>query len=213
MNEFSVEPPGHSDDEYEVMDQAPSAQHPAGVQTHPQADPDGQTQSPTEPSPRRPLSLDLHSRHTKSLSLPYMTSPIRGPEDSCSEDEVSQDDSYPNDYSSEEDESMFVQSLPPDFFLNTLPGMEPDADTPDHSNPDPGLEQGLESAEEKNCQSPNLQLPTDKETTCGDREQEYAGIEEDGLGETDFMKQKEDQVHGGKEQLEDDMKRWKISAI
>lgn len=206
VNEFSVEPPGHSDDEYEIMAQA---QQPAGLQTHVQPDPDCQTLSQTELSPRRPLSLDLHSRHTKSLSLPYITSPIQGPEDSCSEDEVSQDDSYPNDYSSDEDESMFIQSLPPDFFLNTLSGIGRDTDTQDRSHPDQGLLQELQSTEDKNCQSPDLQLPAYKETATGDEEQgdTEGGEDEDGLEDEDFMRQKDAQGHDGKDQLENNMQR------
>ncbi|XP_029381592.1 rho GTPase-activating protein 31 [Echeneis naucrates] len=115
VHEFSVEPPGHSDDEYEIM-----------LQTQPSPVP-AELHSPTEPNPHRPLSLDLHSRHTKSLSLPYMTSPINGPDESCSEEEDTGDDSDDDDYSSEEDESMFYKSLPADFLLSSLSGLETDA--------------------------------------------------------------------------------------
>ncbi|KAK2822784.1 hypothetical protein Q5P01_022849 [Channa striata] len=112
VNEFSVEPPGHSDDEYEMMSRSP-------VELQPYM------HNENELNPHRPLSLDLHSRHTKSLSLPYMTSPVHGPEESSSdEEEDPEHDSDDNDYSSEEDESMFVKSLPPDFFLNDVPGFE-----------------------------------------------------------------------------------------
>ncbi|XP_061587881.1 rho GTPase-activating protein 30 [Cololabis saira] len=200
VNEFSVEPPGHSDDEYEIMEQAQCSQHPAAVET----------QSPTELSPHRPLSLDLHSRHTKSLSLPYMTSPIHAPEDSCSEDSCSEDealpdDGYPNDYSSEEDdESMFMQSLPADFILNTLPGIELDTESQDQSQPE--HVQGLQSSEEKHCQSLNLELPACKETS-GKQEQvhEECGDEEDGLEEMGVVQKKEDQVQHGQDQLKDEM--------
>ncbi|XP_029971690.1 rho GTPase-activating protein 30 isoform X2 [Salarias fasciatus] len=111
VTEFSVEPPGHSDEEYEMMH--PSSQQP-GPETH------------TEPKPHRPLSLDLHSRHTKSLSLPQMVSPCHGPDEPSSED-----DSDATESSFEDDEGMFVKSLPADYFLNSLSGFEQDADTED----------------------------------------------------------------------------------
>ncbi|KAM6919204.1 uncharacterized protein FYW49_008723 [Xenentodon cancila] len=196
VNEFSVEPPGHSDDEYEIMEQVQSSQHHAEIEI----------QSQAELSAHRPLSLDLHSRHTKSLSLPYMTSPIHIPGDSCSEDEELLDDGYPNDYSSEEDESMFIQSLPADFFLNTVPGIELDTDSQDQSHPDHGLVQGLQSSEEENCQLMNLELPACKETS-GNQEQvnEECGEDESGLEEKGIVQKKEDQVQHGKDQLENSM--------
>ncbi|RVE61164.1 hypothetical protein OJAV_G00168060 [Oryzias javanicus] len=125
VNEFSVEPPGHSYDEYEMMEQAQSSHHPAVAQEAAVPVPDVTPPSGAELKPHRPLSLDLHCRHTKSLSLPYITSPIHGQQESSSEEEVSaEEDSHDEDYSSGEDESMFVQSLPADFLLSTLSGLE-----------------------------------------------------------------------------------------
>ncbi|XP_055359710.1 LOW QUALITY PROTEIN: rho GTPase-activating protein 30-like [Betta splendens] len=109
--EFSVEPPCHSDEEYELMSQQ-LAEH---------SGPEALAHSPNELNPHRPLSLDLQNRYTKSLSLPHMTSPVQGPEGGlCSEDEDLGDnsDEEEEDYSSEEDESMFYKSLPADLFLN-----------------------------------------------------------------------------------------------
>ncbi|KAM9844803.1 uncharacterized protein ACBR49_011583 [Aulostomus maculatus] len=117
LNEFSVEPPNHSDYEYEVMEQTPH--QPPEQQTC---------------QKHRPLSVDAHNRHTKSLSLPHMTSPVGGMEESCSEEEVEVDGIHEDSYSSDEDESLFVKSLPPDFFLNHLGG--PDTDEEDNCAPD-----------------------------------------------------------------------------
>lgn len=148
MNEFSVEPPGHSDDEYEVMEQA----------------------SQTELKPHRPLSIDLHNRHTKSLSLPYMTSPVHGPEEFSEEEVVGVDSDY-NDYSSDEDESMFIKSLPPDFFLKTC-GLDSDTDAKDSSTPDDrDGAQFLQSCEERDPQSAHLELSACKETATEDQQQ------------------------------------------
>ncbi|GLD50754.1 uncharacterized protein AKAME5_000390200 [Lates japonicus] len=112
VNEFSVEPPGHSDDEYEIMVQAQPPHHPAEQQTHLQPSPEIHTLSQNELNPHRLLSLDLN-RHTKSLSLPYMTSPVHGPGESFSEDEDLEDNNNDDDYSCEEDESMM--SFPSSF--------------------------------------------------------------------------------------------------
>ncbi|KAI3374246.1 hypothetical protein L3Q82_006097 [Scortum barcoo] len=168
VNEFSVEPPGHSDDEYEVMEQALSARHPPEVKIHPQSSgPETHTMSPTELNPHRPLSIDMHSRHTKSLSLPYMTSPVHGPEESCSEEDAAEDDSDDDVYSSsEDDDSMFVKSLPPDFFLNSLSGFDLDTDTQHGCTLD-----GVQSSEEREVQSTNPELPACKESTAGDQDQ------------------------------------------
>ncbi|KAM7379716.1 hypothetical protein PAMP_005247 [Pampus punctatissimus] len=118
VNEFSVEPPGHSDDEYEVMEQAQASHHPAEL--HHQPAPETHTLCQTRSNPHRPLSLDIDNRHTKSLSLPYMTSPIHVPEDDLgSEEDVGGEYSDDNDYSSEDNEdNMFCKSLPCDYFLN-----------------------------------------------------------------------------------------------
>ncbi|KAF7221987.1 rho GTPase-activating protein 30 [Nothobranchius furzeri] len=197
VNEFSVEPPGHSDDEYEVMNQSQSSQSRAFLS------PDDITQSPMESNPHRPLSFDLHSRHTKSLSLPYMTSPIQEPGKFCSEDELSETDGKDNDYSSEdaEDESMFVKSLPPDFFLNTMARFEPDATNSDTQlspisdlNPAPEL-QGSGGHEPS-----DLELPACDETTAAGQKE---GDDEDGLDGEQIIKtedEKEDQQLGNDSQ-------------
>ncbi|XP_038135349.1 rho GTPase-activating protein 30 isoform X2 [Cyprinodon tularosa] len=179
VNEFSVEPPCHSDDEYEMMAHA-----------------ERPTQSVTEFKPHRPLSLDLHSRHTKSLSLPYMKSPVDGPvENSSSDEEVSEDDGDGENYSSEEDESMFVKSLPSDFFLNTLSGLE------DFPSPDRDMLDGLRGEEERSYQPLDVELPVCTEPT--ERVQENAGNDEERQ-ETKEMEQNE--VHH-EDQLDMDTER------
>lgn len=78
------------------------------------------------------LSIDTHSRHMKSLSLPYMTSPIDGPEEFRSdEDDDDDEDNDGDDYSSEDEENMFVKSLPCDFFLKEITGCERENETRD----------------------------------------------------------------------------------
>uniref|UniRef100_A0A8C4DXL5 Si:dkeyp-68b7.12 n=1 Tax=Dicentrarchus labrax TaxID=13489 RepID=A0A8C4DXL5_DICLA len=201
VNEFSVEPPGHSDDEYEVMAQAPPSYHPAELHTHPQPGPEAL--SPVELNPHRPLSLDINSRHTKSLSLPYMTSPVHGPEESCSEEEVAGDNSDDDDYD-DEDESMFIKSLPCDFFLNNLTGFEPDTDTQDSCTLD-GVPVQLQSSEESGCESLN------SNSKAGDQEQvEVKDKDEDGVGEKEITEtEAEDKVHQGRDQPENN---WQSKA-
>ncbi|KAK5611953.1 hypothetical protein CRENBAI_005370 [Crenichthys baileyi] len=183
VNEFSVEPPGHSDDEYEIMLQA-----------------ERPTQSVTESNPHRPLSLDVHNRHTKSLSLPYMTSPIDGPkENSSSDEEVSEDDSERDDYSSDEDESMFVKSLPPDFFLNTLSSLETDGEG--YPSPDRDLDE-LQRSEEKSCKALDVELSVCKEPTK--HVQEKSGNEEENQNAKVV---EEDEVHHGEDELKKDEQR------
>lgn len=203
MNEFSVEPPGHSDDEYEVMEQAQPSHHPPethlqpGLETHPQ--------SPTGLNPHRPLSLDIHSRHTKSLSLPHMTSPVLGPEESCSEEDVAEEDSDDNDYSSEDDDDMFIKSLPSDFFLSNMAGFESDTDAQDSCPLDGVPVLQLQSSEETGPQSVNLEFPACEESTVGDQEQVEVKDEEDEEGpeEKDMTKmEEEDEDHQGGDQLE-----------
>ncbi len=203
MTEFSVEPPGHSDDEYEVMEQAQSSRHPAELQTHLQPGPEAQTQSPTELNPHRPLSIDTQSRHTKSLSLPYMTSPVHGPEESCSEEDVDSDD---NDYCSEDDDSMFIKSLPSDFFLNNLTEFDQDTDT-QHSCALVGVPvHPVQSSEERECQSLNLEPPACKESTAADQEQVEEKDKEDGLDEKEIT-ETEEEAPQGRDQLENNRKR------
>ncbi|XP_071347066.1 rho GTPase-activating protein 30 [Trachinotus anak] len=196
VNEFSVEPPGHSDDEYEVMEQAQPSPHPAELQTQPQPDLETHTKSPKELNPHRPLSLDLQSRHTKSLSLPYMTSPVHGPEESCSEEEDLGDNSDDDDYSSEEDESMFYKSLPPDFFLNNLNELELDTVTQDSCTLDRLPVGPSESSEERGFETLHPQEPT-----TGDQEQGEVIDEEDKeeLEGKQIMKKKDEDTHDKQE--------------
>ncbi|XP_056913630.1 uncharacterized protein si:dkeyp-68b7.12 isoform X2 [Takifugu flavidus] len=112
VHEFSVEPPGHSDDEYEVMEQGQPSHHVDELQRH------------TESKSPKQLSIDANGRHIKSLSLPYMTSPIHGQEESGSDDD--DDDNDVDDYNSEDEENMFVKSLPSYFFSKELSGCEPE---------------------------------------------------------------------------------------
>lgn len=207
VNEFSVEPPGHSDDEYEVMEQAQTSCQPAEVQTHVQPDPETRTRSQTELNPHRPLSLDINSRHTKSLSLPYMTSPVRGPEDSSSEDEVEGDDSDENYYSSDDDnDSMFVKSLPPDFFLSNLPDFKPDTDEQDCCAHDGVPACQFQSCEERECQPQNHECPACEESHEGDEEQIEVRDKVDE--EKEITKtEEEDNVYQEGEQLENNKQR------
>lgn len=202
VNEFSVEPPVHSDDEYEVMNQSHSSQ------TLSLVSPVEPTLSPIESNQHRPLSLDLNGRHTKSLSLPFATSPIKGPDESSSE-EPSEVDSDEIDYSSEDDESMFMRSLPPDFFLNNLSGLKVDADNTDTqhcSSPDEEPAQELQSSERKPSKSSDLDLSAHKQTEAAE---EQGGSDDDGLEEKQIKEvdDKEDEVHHERDQMEDETQR------
>ncbi|KAM9789456.1 uncharacterized protein ACB057_012090 [Neosynchiropus ocellatus] len=108
VREFSVEPPSHTDNEYELMEQT---YHDAPV-----------LRSHLDPGhdPHRRLSISAH-RHTKSLSLPYITSPVCPPEEPSSDEDDSDDDDDDDDddeYSSADDD-MLMKSLPPDFLFNS----------------------------------------------------------------------------------------------
>lgn len=85
------------------------------IQSHVEAAPEA------EPKFHRQLSIDSQSRHVKSLSLPYATSPIHGPVESGSDDDDVNDEEY---YSSEEEEDMFFKSLPADLFFNEFSGRD-----------------------------------------------------------------------------------------
>ncbi|KAK1879775.1 Rho GTPase-activating protein 30 [Dissostichus eleginoides] len=167
VNEFSVEPPGHSEDEYEVMD-------PSELQT--------------ELKPTRPLSIDSYSRHTKSLSLPYLTSPILGLEDSSSEEDAAACDS--DDYSSEEDESMFIKSLPAELFLNDLT-FERETDKQEGGDGVP--EHQSQSCADRACEeSAAVGLEQVEVKDEGDK---------DGLEEKEIT-EKEEEDHQGRDHLE-----------
>ncbi|KAM7400158.1 hypothetical protein PAMA_004720 [Pampus argenteus] len=207
VNEFSVEPPGHSDDdEYEVMEQAQASQHPAEL--HHQPPPITHTLCQTRSNSHRPLSLDVDNRHTKSLSLPYMTSPIRVPEDDLgSEEDVEGEYSDDNDYSSEDDEdNMFYQSLPCDYFLN-INNLETDTVAQDGST--------LLPVDQPKRESELLHptLSSCEETTTGgeevkddeeEEEEEEGEEDEDGQEREEVMKkeEEEDTVNQGGDQPE-----------
>nr|XP_046263817.1 rho GTPase-activating protein 30 isoform X2 [Scatophagus argus] len=190
VKEFSVEPPGHSDDEYELMEQNQSSSPPAEPQRQQQLDPEAH--SPAELKPHRPLSLDIQNRHTKSLSLPYMTSPVHGPDESSSEDEAAGDVSYDHDYSSEDDECMFVKSLPPDFFLNDHERFEPDVE-PDCCDLDGVPVDRLQISEEREHQSPNTEFPAHKESN--DEDQEWERKDEEDEDEEKELTKMDEVVH------------------
>ncbi|XP_033960585.1 rho GTPase-activating protein 30 isoform X2 [Pseudochaenichthys georgianus] len=177
VNEFSVEPPGHSDDEYEVMD-------PSELQT--------------ELKPTRPLSVDSYNRRTKSLSLPYLTSPILRLEDSGSEEDAAACDS--DDYSSDEDESMFVKSLPAEFFLNDLT-FERDAD---HQEAGDGVpEHQSQSSADRGSQSLCFGVPACEESAAVALEPEEGKDEGDKDGpEEKEMTEKDEEDHQGRDHLE-----------
>lgn len=188
MHEFSVEPPGHSNDEYEMMEQEQPSCHPTEVQTHLQSCPTAQSQAGLKP--HRLLGIDTQSRHTKSLSLPYMTSPIHGPEESGSDVEVEgyeSDDENDDDYSSEDDENMFIKSLPANFFLKDLSRFEPDSERQEVSAPENAPVHESQSFEEL-----NVEFPAFKESTDGDQKliemndnDEKERLEENALTKTE----------------------------
>ncbi|XP_047446541.1 rho GTPase-activating protein 30 [Mugil cephalus] len=164
MDEFSVEPPCHSYEEYELMEQPQSSQLPMDFQTQSLPCSETRTKSQSELKPHRRLSDDSQNRHTKSLSLPYMTSPVRGPEDLSSEEEDTGDECGEHDYSSDEDESMFIQSLPADFFLS---GLEMNTDTRDSSTPKRAA--ATISSGERGGRAQSLEMTACEETGDGDR--------------------------------------------
>lgn len=202
MNEFSVEPPGHSDDEYEVMNEAQFYRHPAdgvvdstprsGPSRHPADDeyetmgrrsscsPTGGEREPTEQVKPHRLLLggDASARHVKSLSLPYMTSPVHGPEDLCSEEECqwldSDDSDNSDDYGSDRDQDMCTKSLPFDYFFP--PDHERDAGEAASRDSDLAQEhQQLQVSEGRNTEFP---LCAEERT----EEQRQTDVEKDGGG-------------------------------
>ncbi|XP_077372050.1 uncharacterized protein LOC144015691 [Festucalex cinctus] len=123
VNEFSVEPPGHSDDEYEFMEQP--SHHATGPDIRLSVSSETSIQS--QPTLQRPHSVDSNERHAKSLSLPYMTSPVCEPGECCYDDEDdTADDDTPDFSSSDEESSLFAKSLPADFFLSNVCDLEPE---------------------------------------------------------------------------------------
>ncbi|XP_068604914.1 rho GTPase-activating protein 30 [Brachionichthys hirsutus] len=201
VNEFSVEPPCYSDDEYEVVDQA-QASSPAELHLQPGSE--AQAQSRTEANRTRVLSTDSYNRHAKSLSLPHMSRPLHGAEESCSEEEAEDDsddddDDDDDDYSSEDDESMFVKSLPADLFLHDVSRFEPDADTRDCWALDRDQLYQLQISGGRECRMPDYEFPTGKESTAGDQEQVEVNIK----GEADSPEEKDlRRMEEGEDQLE-----------
>lgn len=186
MNEFSVEPPGHSYDEYEVMEQTGLSPEPADndydamEQTQPGDEYEvmGRAQTshhPGEQQPHRLLSVDANTRHVKSLSLPYMTSPVHGPEELGSEEECGWGSSDDNDYSSEEDCSMCVKSLPLDFILSSE--LEKDIQRGESRAPDEVPLHQLRISE-----GLNNELPARKESAAEVQRQEEVKADEEGDG-------------------------------
>lgn len=193
MNEFSVEPPGHSYDEYEVMEQAglspdladddyksmeqtdedemmgqaQASHHPAELHAHPQP-------GPGEQQPHRLLSVDANTRHVKSLSLPYMTSPVHGPEELGSEEEYGWDRSD-DDYSSEEEFNMCVKSLPLDYNLSSM--FEKDIQSGESCAPDAAPLHQLQISE-----GLNNELPACKGSAAEAQRQEEVKDDEEGDG-------------------------------
>lgn len=129
------------------------------------------------------LSGDASARHVKSLSLPYMTSPVHGPEE-CSEDEcqwVNSDDSndsddsdYNNDYDSDGDQDMCTKSLPFDYFFP--PDRERDAGKQGNRKCD--LHQ--EHQQLQISAGPSTEFPQCGEECADDQRQ--AEVEKDGGG-------------------------------
>ncbi|XP_061834954.1 rho GTPase-activating protein 30 [Nerophis lumbriciformis] len=170
LNEFSVEPPGHSDDEYELMEQA--SHHSTGADISPNTSPE--TSSQSQPKLHRQLSVKANERQAKSLSLPHMTSPVCEP-DSCSDEDIT-DDEVNENYSSEEEDSLFVKSLPSDFFLNNLCDLQfndaqASCTTSDDVSAQPDQSQRCEVSER------HLDCSTSKEQNDGE---EIRGDMEDG---------------------------------
>ncbi|KAM9790163.1 uncharacterized protein ACBT44_018831 isoform 1-T5 [Syngnathus typhle] len=118
-NVFSVEPPGHSDDEYELAEEPCHHANEADARLSVSSE----TNLQSRPELQRPRGVN--ERNAKSLSLPRMTSPAYEPGE-CRCDDAGDDDDTANYYSSDEDSSLFVKSLPADFFLSHLCDLEPE---------------------------------------------------------------------------------------
>lgn len=116
----------HADDNYEATGQILSSCRPTEDKRELTQQVDS-TSCPTGQQPHRPLlSVDANARHVKSLSLPYMTSPVHGLEELCSEEECqwgNSDDSDNYNYDSDDDsgsdrdQEMCTKSLPLDFLF------------------------------------------------------------------------------------------------
>lgn len=158
-------------DEYEIMGRRPSCSPPG----------DGRDLKEQMKPHRLLLSTDASARHVKSLSLPYMTSPIHGPEELCSEEECqwvnsdnSDDSDYSDDSSSDRDQDICTKSLPFDFLFP--PGDERQTDEQANRESDHDQDrQQLEISEGLNREFPR----------CGEERAEdpkQGGVEKDGEG-------------------------------
>ncbi|XP_061653067.1 uncharacterized protein si:dkeyp-68b7.12 isoform X2 [Phyllopteryx taeniolatus] len=169
VNEFSVEPPGHSDDEYELMEQP--LHHTAGPDTSPTVSPESNSQLKSH----RPHSVDVNERHAKALSLPHMTSPVCEPGKCCSDNEDdATDDDMTDYYSSDEDNSLFAKSLPADFFLSNSCDLET-KDAPAITVDSMPLDQSCEEREF------NPECSTRKQPNDGDESQDDIDIGEETI--------------------------------
>lgn len=145
-----------------------------------------------------------------------MTSPVHAPDESCSEDEVAGDDSDYSDYSSDDNDDMFFKSLPPDFLLKDLSGLETDScvshqETQESRAPDGAPVHQLQISEEV-----DNHYPTCKESTARDQSQINVKDNEDrdGLEETVSTRmEEEDGVHRGRDGQENIGKRWFLFDI
>ncbi|XP_049604451.1 rho GTPase-activating protein 30 isoform X2 [Syngnathus scovelli] len=121
VNVFSVEPPGHSDDEYELAEEP----------CHRATEADARLSVSSETNLQSRLELQrlysVNERNAKSLSLPRMISPAYEPGECCCDNTGDEDTA--NYYSSDEDSSLFVKSLPADFFLTHVCDLEPEDDS------------------------------------------------------------------------------------
>ncbi|XP_061549353.1 uncharacterized protein si:dkeyp-68b7.12 isoform X2 [Phycodurus eques] len=169
VNEFSVEPPGRSDDEYELMEQP--LHHTAGPDTSPTVSPETNSQLKSH----RPHSVDVNERHAKALSLPHMTSPVCEPGKCCSDNEDdATDDDMTDYYSSDEDNSLFAKSLPADFFLSNSCDLET-KDAPAITVDSMPLDQSCEEREF------NPECSTCKQQNDGDESQDDIDIGEETI--------------------------------
>ncbi|XP_057714401.1 rho GTPase-activating protein 30 isoform X2 [Corythoichthys intestinalis] len=183
MNEFSVEPPGYSDDEYELMEQPlPYTEGPnTSLSTSPSTNDQNKLKS------HRPPSVDANERHGKSLSLPYMTSPVCEPGECCTDDgDNTEDDDAVHYYSSDEESSLLATSLPADFFLSSPSDLEPDnvpASTAENVSVD-------ESSEEMEF---NPECCTAKQQNNSDKSQDDADVGENTIPQNEErLKDQED---------------------
>lgn len=172
-------------------------------QGHPSHRPD-EHQIHMQPTPEteshRLPSINTHSRHIKSLSLPYVTSPIHGPEESGSDDD---DDDHHHHlagdyYSSEDEESMFVKSLPSDFFLKELSGSEPEIETQDKYAPEAHPARGQISEDTGSECSACIESPGDlKQIDIEDSE-----VDEGWEGNELLRREDKDEIHQESTHLE-----------